>query len=185
MTATLTRNDTHRVLQGAPIDFIVNGTDFGTATNFNASGASVDDLQSSQFSQRRPAAAQYCAASGQLSWCWRSFPALRSAPTRMRAPALHDFYRHRSRAPTITSGNSTTFHGHGVTAFSVTTTGTPAPALTETGALPTGVTFVDNGNGTATLAGTPASGTVNPYPHHHHGEQWSQSRTLRSPSPSL
>ena len=32
--------------------------------------------------------------------------------------------------------------------------------LSETGALPSGVTFIDNGNGTATLAGTPAGGAV-------------------------
>ena len=46
----------------------------------------------------------------------------------------------------------------------MTTTGEPAPALTETGALPTGVTFIDNGNGTATIAGTPAAGTGGTYP---------------------
>ena len=45
----------------------------------------------------------------------------------------------------------------------MTTTGTPAPSLTETGALPSGVTFKDNGNGTATLGGTPASGTAGVY----------------------
>ena len=33
------------------------------------------------------------------------------------------------------------------------------PSLTETGTLPSGVTFKDNGNGTATLSGTPASGS--------------------------
>ena len=46
----------------------------------------------------------------------------------------------------------------------MTTTGFPTSALTETGALPTGVTFVDNGDGTATLAGTPAAGTGGTYP---------------------
>ena len=46
----------------------------------------------------------------------------------------------------------------------MTTTGFPTPALSETGALPTGVTFVDNGDGTATLAGTPAAGTGGTYP---------------------
>ena len=45
----------------------------------------------------------------------------------------------------------------------MTTTGFPTAALSETGALPTGVTFVDNGDGTATLAGTPAAGTVGTY----------------------
>ncbi len=56
--------------------------------------------------------------------------------------------------PTITSASSTTFNQGQAGTFTVTTTGTPAPSLTESGTLPTGVTFVDNGNGTATLSGT-------------------------------
>ena len=44
------------------------------------------------------------------------------------------------------------------------TTGNPAATITESGALPSGVTFTDNGNGTATLAGTPAAGTNGSYP---------------------
>jgi hypothetical protein len=47
--------------------------------------------------------------------------------------------------------------------FSVTTTGFPTPSLAESGTLPSGVTFTNNGNGTATLAGTPALGTVGSY----------------------
>ncbi len=66
-------------------------------------------------------------------------------------------------APVITSGTSTTFTVGTLGTFSVTTTGTPNPTLTETGALPTGVTFVDNGNGTATLSGTPGAGTAGIY----------------------
>ena len=46
----------------------------------------------------------------------------------------------------------------------MTTTGAPTPALTETGALPAGITFTDNGNGTATIAGTATSGTGGSYP---------------------
>ena len=66
-------------------------------------------------------------------------------------------------APAITSADSTTFvEGEGGS-FTVTATGLPTPAFTETGALPTGVTFTDNGNGTATLAGTPAAGTNGVY----------------------
>ncbi len=40
--------------------------------------------------------------------------------------------------------------------YSVTTTGTPTPAITlaSGSTLPEGVTLTDNGNGTATLAGT-------------------------------
>ncbi len=64
-----------------------------------------------------------------------------------------------SGPPTITSGSSTTFAvGFGGN-FTVTTTGTPAPAITETGPLPSGVTLADHGNGTASLAGTPAAGS--------------------------
>jgi hypothetical protein len=40
----------------------------------------------------------------------------------------------------------------------ITTTGQPTPTLSETGALPAGLSFTDDGNGTATLAGTPTMG---------------------------
>ncbi len=43
-------------------------------------------------------------------------------------------------------------------------TGYPAPAVAESGSLPSGLTFTDNGNGTATIAGTPAAGTAGVYP---------------------
>ncbi len=69
-----------------------------------------------------------------------------------------------NQAPAITSAASTAFWLGNFTSFAVTTTGLPAPALTETGALPNGVTFVDNHNGTATLAGVPAAGTYGNYP---------------------
>jgi hypothetical protein len=42
-------------------------------------------------------------------------------------------------------------------------TGYPIPTLSEAGSLPSGITFVDNGNGTATLAGTPTAGTEGVY----------------------
>src|SRR5439155_9968446 len=63
----------------------------------------------------------------------------------------------------ITSANATTFITGTANSFTVTTTGAPAPALTETGTLPAGVTFVNNGNGTATLSGTPAPSSVGVY----------------------
>ena len=68
-----------------------------------------------------------------------------------------------NQAPVITSGSSTTFTVGAAGSFTVTATGTPTPSFTETGALPSGVTFVNNGNGTATLSGTPASGTAGAY----------------------
>ena len=69
-----------------------------------------------------------------------------------------------SSAPSITSPASTTDAVGSSSAFTVTTSGSPTPAITESGTLPSGMTFVDNGNGTATLSGTPATGTVGTYP---------------------
>src|SRR5208282_4586897 len=68
------------------------------------------------------------------------------------------------QAPAITSGNSATFTVGAVGSFTVTTTGSPTAAISESGPLPSGVTLTDNGDGTATLAGTPASGTDGSYP---------------------
>ena len=66
--------------------------------------------------------------------------------------------------PKLTSASSATFTAGAAGTFTVTTTGAPAPSLSETGALPSGVSFVDNGNGTATFSGTPAAGTGGSYP---------------------
>jgi hypothetical protein len=68
------------------------------------------------------------------------------------------------QAPAITSGNAVNFTVGAPGSFSVQTTGSPAASITESGALPSGVSFTDNGDGTATLAGTPASGTSGSYP---------------------
>jgi hypothetical protein len=67
------------------------------------------------------------------------------------------------QAPTFTSATSTTFVVGSAGSFSMTTTGTPAAAITKTGTLPSGLSFTDNGNGTATLAGTPAAGSGGAY----------------------
>ena len=82
----------------------------------------------------------------------------------MGSHAVQDFTLTVDAAPAITSADSTTFMVGSAGTFTVTTTGTPNAALTESGPLPTGVTFSDNGNGTATLAGTPAAGTSGTYP---------------------
>ena len=67
-------------------------------------------------------------------------------------------------APTISSANGRTFTVGTSSSFTVTTTGTPVPGIVRTGvALPSAVTFVDNANGTGTLAGTPAAATGGTY----------------------
>jgi Putative Ig domain len=68
-----------------------------------------------------------------------------------------------NQAPLITSADSTTFSGGGSGSFTVTAAGAPTPSLTEIGTLPAGVTFQDNGNGTATVSGTPALRTGGTY----------------------
>ncbi len=68
------------------------------------------------------------------------------------------------QAPAITSASSAAFTVGTRGAFSVTTTGSPAAAISSSGSLPSGVTLTDNGDGTATLAGTPATGTKGSYP---------------------
>lgn len=67
-------------------------------------------------------------------------------------------------APEITSTATATFKVGKQGSFTVTATGLPAPALSETGALPKGVVFTDHGDGTASLSGTPAAGTGGSYP---------------------
>jgi len=68
-------------------------------------------------------------------------------------------------APTITSAAATTFVVGTAGTFTVNTTGTPTPTIDDGGAaLPSPVTFTDNLDGTATLAGTPATGTGGTYP---------------------
>ncbi|HEU5268572.1 MAG TPA: putative Ig domain-containing protein, partial [Jatrophihabitans sp.] len=67
-------------------------------------------------------------------------------------------------APAITSANTANFLVGSSGSFTVTTTGYPAAAITETGSLPSGLSFHDNGNGSATVSGTPAAGTGGNYP---------------------
>jgi hypothetical protein len=61
----------------------------------------------------------------------------------------------------ITSGSATTFEIGTSDSFTVTTTG--SPGIGYTGFLPPGLTFTDNGDGTATIAGTPLASTAGSY----------------------
>ena len=89
-----------------------------------------------------------------------SYPLTITAANGVLPNATQSFTLTISAAPTITSANSTTFPSGSPGSFTVTSTGSPTPALSESGALPAGVTFTPNANGTATLAGTPtASGS--------------------------
>ena len=67
-------------------------------------------------------------------------------------------------APIFTSAPSDSVIQGVASNFTVAATGTPTPSLFESGALPAGIAFADDGNGTATLSGTPAPGTAGSYP---------------------
>ncbi|GAB2699886.1 hypothetical protein GCM10010442_17070 [Kitasatospora kifunensis] len=69
-----------------------------------------------------------------------------------------------AQQPAVTSAATAAFTTGTAGTFAVTTSGYPAPALTESGTLPSGLSFKDNGDGTGTLAGTPAAGTAGGYP---------------------
>jgi large repetitive protein len=64
------------------------------------------------------------------------------------------------QAPAFTSAAQTTFVANTSSSFTVTATGFPAPSFSESGPLPSGVTFTSGG----VLSGTPATGTVGSYP---------------------
>src|SRR5262249_13620859 len=63
-------------------------------------------------------------------------------------------------APTITSASSTTFTVGHKGSFSVTTSGSPTPAVTESGTLPVGVNFDSTSD---VLTGSPAAGSGGTY----------------------
>ena len=60
-------------------------------------------------------------------------------------------------APAITSAAAVGFPLGVPSTFLVTTTGAPTPAITVAGALPPGVAFVDNGDGTGSFSGVPTA----------------------------
>jgi hypothetical protein len=67
-------------------------------------------------------------------------------------------------APAITSAPAAIFQVGRAGSFTVTGTGLPVPDLSLAGALPSGVSFTDHGDGTASLSGTPMAGTGGSYP---------------------
>jgi hypothetical protein len=66
--------------------------------------------------------------------------------------------------PIVTSANNAAFMVGIPGSFTVTTVAFPAAALSLSGTLPSGITFTDTGNGTGTLQGKAAAGTVGSYP---------------------
>jgi RHS repeat-associated protein len=84
-----------------------------------------------------------------------AYPITITAGNAPGSTATQPYTLYVDQAPAITSAAGATFDVGQLGSFAVKTTGYPAAALSESGTLPAGVTFLDNGNGTATLSGTP------------------------------
>jgi LmbE family N-acetylglucosaminyl deacetylase len=64
--------------------------------------------------------------------------------------------------PAFASASATTFTNGVAKSFVVSTTGSPAASLSRAGALPEGLSFTDEGDGTATISGTAAASAAPP-----------------------
>ena len=89
-----------------------------------------------------------------------NFPITITASNGVSPAATQSFTLTIGQAPAITSANNTSFIVNSLGSFTATATGFPAPTFSETGALPSGVTFTSGG----VLSGAPALGTVGAYP---------------------
>ena len=95
-----------------------------------------------------------------------NYPLVLSASNGIGAPGTQNFTLIVVANPTpeITSPASATFTVNAAGSFTITTTAQPpVTTITSLGALPAGITYTDNGNGTATLAGTPLLGSNGTY----------------------
>ena len=170
-TNLLSQNSGNLVVTQAPAITSANSTTFtvGTAGSFTVTATGTPTPTLSE-TGALPSGVTFDAATGVLSGTpaagtGGTYPLTFTAANGVPPNATQTFTLTVDQAPAITSANSTTFTVGTAGSFTMTTTGFPTPTpLTETGTLPTGVTFVDNKNGTATLGGTPAAGTGGTYP---------------------
>jgi LmbE family N-acetylglucosaminyl deacetylase len=73
------------------------------------------------------------------------------------SPAATVSYQVRGIAPSLAVPASATFQVGATGSVAVKATGSPTPTLAVVGELPAGVTFVDDGHGSATVTGTPSA----------------------------
>jgi hypothetical protein len=94
-----------------------------------------------------------------------SFPLTVSASNGVGSASSTSFTLTVDESPTITSATTSTFSVGTAASFTVQASGYPTPtlSLSSSSTLPSGVSFTPGANGTATISGTPASGTGGSY----------------------
>jgi hypothetical protein len=136
---------------GYPTDTITNANFSGCTKNTLPSGVSFTDNGNNTATLAGTPAA---GTGGTYTLCINASNGVGSAATQTFALTVN-------QAPAITSSNSTGFTVGSSGSFTITSTGFPAPTLSKTGTLPSGVTF---NSSTGALSGTPAAGTAATYP---------------------
>ena len=160
---TLTANPTPQ----APAITSANNTTFAVGSNgsFSVTATGIPTPTLSE-SGALPSGVTFTPATGVLSGTpavgtGGVYPITFTANNGAGSPAMQSFTLTVNEGPAITSANDTSFSVGSNGSFTVTATGNPTPTLSESGALPSGVTFTP---ATGVLGGTPAAGTAGTYP---------------------
>src|SRR2546427_4277907 len=145
---TITSANNATFIVGVPGSFTVTATGFPTAMSFSETGALPNGVtlnSSTGVLSGTPTAGTAGAYSITLI-----------ANNGVTPNGTQSFTLTVAQVPVITSANIATFGEGTPGTFTVTASGFPAPAFSENGALPSGVTF---NTATGVLSGTPATGT--------------------------
>jgi hypothetical protein len=159
---TLTVNEAPAFTSAGSATFTV-----GTASTFTVTAGGSPSPEVSE-SGRLPKGVTFVPATGLLAGTpaaatGGTYPLTFTADNGVAPAATQSFTLTVNEAPAFTSAGSATFTVGTASTFTVTAGGSPSPRLSESGRLPKGLTFVDNHDGTATLAGTPQAGTAGTY----------------------
>ncbi len=153
LATTESASPTSWVTRGDPPTLLANSTDF------NARCEIVDPAQATEL------AGDLTAVGTSVTVDLNGECAHALAYTNVEMPSTLAFLRaHLFVAPTFSSPSSATFRVGRMKTFTVRTHGSPLATLTESGALPLGVMFVDDHDGRARLAGPAQPGTAGTYP---------------------
>ena len=144
-TPTVTASDDHTTYTGLPLAYPSNDVTVSGANGLSKSGGSL--------SYTYNGSATVPAAAGNYTVVATFAPSDATDYTSTSGDATWTI----NEAPAITSAASATFAVGNAGRFTVTTTGYPAAKITWSGKYPSWCKWVDNGDGTATMWGTPTA----------------------------